>query len=378
MAEKSATIKVLFCTDGIFPHSIGGMQRHSRLLVEALSTFPELEITVLHPHAGVQVFAHCPTVKEVALPAPPSNKHYFLGLRDYSKAVLAEAMRRPDHLVYAQGLSVWMGAAQLQHRLIVNPHGLEPFQALGIKDQLKTWPYRWVFRRLFRTAARVVSLGGSLTGILQRNGRPSNVVVLPNATQLLQQPDAALIKSPAQPLRFLFVGRFAANKGIGILLAAAQRLNAAGFQDRFVLDLAGKGPLFEEMKAKYPLPNANFMGFVLDADLDRCYADDQVFVLPTLFEGMPTVVLEAMARAMPILVTDTGATLELVDGSNGTIVAKNDVQALQTAMQAMLELPATEFQARSAASLTKVKQRFTWPIVAAAHLALFRDMWHSS
>jgi len=370
-------IKLLFCTDGIFPHAVGGMQRHSRLLVEALSAYPELEITVLHPHTGMQVFAHCPSVQEVAMAAPPADKHYLLGLRDYSKAVLAEALRRPDHLVYAQGLSVWVGAGQLRHRLIVNPHGLEPFQALGLKDQLKTWPYRWVFRRLFRTAARVVSLGGSLTGILQRNGRPGNVVVLPNATQLLPVADADLIKSPARPLRFLFVGRFAANKGIGILLEAAQRLNAAGFQDRFVLDLAGKGPLFEQMRAKYQLPNANFMGFVTDEDLDRCYLDDQVFVLPTLFEGMPTVVLEAMARAMPILVTDTGATLELVDGSNGTIIPKNDAQALQGAMQAMIELSAAALQQQSAASLDKVRQRFTWPIVAAAHLALFRDMWHS-
>jgi glycosyltransferase involved in cell wall biosynthesis len=375
---RDGTIKVIFCTDGIFPHSVGGMQRHSRMLIEALAATGAIEIVVLHPHPGERIFAAYPAVEEVALPPLPGNKHYFRELKDYSRLVMAELRKRPDHLVYSQGLSVWVDVAVVQDRLIVNPHGLEPFQALGLKDRLKTWPYRHVFRKLFRRAARVVSLGGSLTGILQRNGRPDHVVVLPNATRLLPQPAADLIKTPVRPLRFLFVGRFAYNKGIGVLLEAAQRLNAAGYQDRFVLDLAGKGPLFEEMKTRFPLPNVNFLGFVSDEDLDRCYLEDQVFVLPTLFEGMPTVVLEAMARAMPILVTDTGATLELVDGSNGAILPKNDVSGLQAAMQAMLDMPAAAFEAMSGASLRKVQERFTWDVVAQAHLALFRDMWHSS
>jgi glycosyltransferase involved in cell wall biosynthesis len=357
--EKSGKMKVVFCTDGIYPLSVGGMQRHSRLLIEALAATGEVAITVLHPHRGELVFGGMEHVEEVALPAPPGKKHYFWELRDYARLVLAELDKRPDHLVYSQGLSVWGGVERVQDRLIVNPHGLEPFQALTLKDWAKTWPYRIVFRRLFRRAARVVSLGGRLTGILQRNGRPDHVVVLPNATNLLALPDASLIKVPAAPLRFLFVGRFAHNKGIGVLLQAAQTLNAAGYQDRFVLDLAGKGPLFEEMNTQYPLPNVNFLGFADDALLDRCYLEDHVFVFPTLFEGMPTVVLEAMARAMPILVTDTGATLELVDASNGFIVPKNDVHGLQKAMQAMLDMPAADYQAQ-------------------AHLALFRDMWHSS
>ncbi len=376
---KAGKIKVVFCTDGIFPFSVGGMQRHSRLLIEALAATGELEITVLHPHPGEQVFGGMAGIEEVALPPLPGRKHYFRELKDYSRLVLAELEKRPDHLVYSQGLSVWVGVERVQQRLIVNPHGLEPFQVLGLKDKLKTWPYRHVFRRLFRRAARVVSLGGSLTGILQRNGRPENVVVLPNATRLLPVADAELLKSPMRPLRFLFVGRFAYNKGIGILLEAAQQLNQQGFQDAFALDLAGKGPLFEEMKGRYGhLGNVNFMGFVSDEDLDRCYLEDQVFVLPTLFEGMPTVVLEAMARAMPVLVTDTGATLELVDATNGRIVSKNDVVSLVAAMREMLEMDAGAFEALSRSSLHKVRERFTWEAVAQGHLALLRDMWHYS
>ncbi|MFN8397393.1 MAG: glycosyltransferase family 4 protein [Bacteroidia bacterium] len=375
--KRSGRIPLIFCTDGIFPHSVGGMQRHSRLLVEALAATGEVDITVLHPHPGIQVFPGLSNVTEVALPPLPGKKHYFLELRDYSKLVLAEIEKRPDHLVYSQGLSVWVGLNRVRKRLIVNPHGLEPYQTLTFKERLKTWPYRWVFNRIFRNAARVVSLGGSLTRILQRAGRNVKVVVLPNATQVLPVPDSDLLKSKAKPLKFLFVGRFAHNKGIDVLLAAAERLNIRGFSGAYELHLAGKGPLYDAMRSKYRLPNVHFWGFVSDEDLDTAYLQDHVFVLPTLFEGMPTVVLEAMARAMPILVTDTGATLELVGPENGNIIPKQDVEGLAVAMRVMIDMDAAQFQAMSASSLSKVKERFSWESVAQGHLALFRELWQS-
>ena len=63
---------------------------------------------------------------------------------------------------------------------------------------------------------------------------------------------------------------------------------------------------------------------------------------------------EAMARAMPILVTDTGATRELVDAENGLILQKNDVQNLMQAMRTMIQMDHSQFGMLSAASLDRV------------------------
>jgi glycosyltransferase involved in cell wall biosynthesis len=131
------------------------------------------------------------------------------------------------------------------------------------------------------------------------------------------------------------------------------------------------------MKAAYPLPNVRFRGFVTDEELDQAYLDDEVFILPTLFEGMPTVVLEAMARAMPVIVTDTGATLELVDDTNGIIIPKQDSAATMQAMRRMIEMPDAEYLAMSRQSLQKFKAKFTWEAVAQAHLKLFRELSQS-
>lgn len=368
-------IKIAFCTDGIFPHAVGGMQRHSRLLVEALAATGKVDIVVLHPHPGVAVFGGMENVKEIALEPLSGKKHYFLELRDYSKRVREVLAEMPDRIVYSQGLSVWSGMKELAGRTIVNPHGLEPYQTLAWKDYLKTYPYRFVFNRLFRRCAHTVSLGGRLSDILKsRVRKPRQLVVLPNATNPLPNPASELVKSKGRPLRFLFVGRFAFNKGIDVLLEAAKQLNAAGREADFVVDLCGKGPLYEEMKARYPLPNVLFRGFVTDEELAAAYLDDHVFVLPTLFEGMPTVILEAMARAMPVLVTDVGATLELVGEENGKIIRKKDVADLKNAMEECMDMGGEKFKALSTASLEKFLARFTWKAVAQAHLELFQKL----
>ena len=183
-----------------------------------------------------------------------------------------------------------------------------------------------------------------------------------------------LIKRPGGRLRFMFVGRFAYNKGIDVLLQAVGKLNEKGLQERFELDLCGKGPLFEEMKAAFPLPNVRFRGFVSDEDLEQAYLDDHIFVLPTLFEGMPTVVLEGMARAMPVIVTDVGATLELVGPENGMIIRKKDVDHLVEAMEKFIRMDERDLAQLSRRSLEKFLSRFTWQAVAKAHLELFRRM----
>jgi glycosyltransferase involved in cell wall biosynthesis len=105
--------------------------------------------------------------------------------------------------------------------------------------------------------------------------------------------------------------------------------------------------------------------------LDGLYRSVDLFVLPTLFEGMPTVVLEAMARGLPIAVTDVGATRELVDDTNGFIIPKRDPGSLAATLRAFARLSAEQRRSLGAASLCKVRERFTWSAVAAAHVRLF-------
>ena len=86
---------------------------------------------------------------------------------------------------------------------------------------------------------------------------------------------------------------------------------------------------------------------------------------------MPTVVLEAMSASMPIIVTDTGATAELVDSDNGFLIETANVRALKWAIQRYYQLKPEEKKALSEKSYQKVVEKFTWEKVARQHLDLF-------
>ncbi len=364
---------IVLCTDGVFPHAMGGMQRHSRLLAEHLARTGRVQLTVVHPHAE-RVFDPALGITEVQVHGIDPAKFYLRELWRYSGRVGKELERlRPDG-VLSQGFSVWKGAARWSDRLVVNPHGLEMFQGLTWKDRAIGAPFRYFLRRILRRSRITVSLGGRLTTILQQQvkGSDSEVVVLPNAVELPATP--AAYGEHAGPLDLLFVGRFAFNKGLDVLMQVARRLVAEGMTDRFRFRLAGDGPLLAQYKTEGLPPNVELLGRVDDAQLLALYGSCDALLLPTRFEGMPTVVLEAMAQARPILVSDVGATAELVGPHNGYLLPPGDAVALYNALLAFAERPVEVRRKMGVYSYQRVAERFTWPVVARQHVELFERL----
>ncbi len=359
---------VVLCTDGVFPHALGGMQRHSRLLAEHLAASGRIRLTVIHPHAA-GIFDPASGIEEVVIPDIDSTRFYLGELWRYSERVAAHLDRLHPDVIMSQGFCVWKGIHRFSDRLIMHPHGLEMFQGLTLREHLLGTPFRWAVRYMARRSAVVVSLGGRLTGILQGlvRGSRATVKVIPNAVDV---PPARDQQRKDGPLRALFVGRFAWNKGIDLLLAVAQRFEAEGTgKVRFVF--AGDGPLLEGIKQRGVPLNVDLLGRVDDESLFNLYAECDFFVLPTRFEGMPTVVLEAMARSRPIIVSDVGATAELVDASNGALLPSGDAEALYQAVVRMTTIPEEDRRAMGAASYKRCADRFDWPRVTDRYIELF-------
>lgn len=370
--------QIIFCTDGIFPHAVGGMQRHSALLLHELSHSNEFDIIVIHSHEK-KVLTDLPNVKEYPLNFQLFKLKYLNYLYkcyQFSKEVYNIIKKYPAAIVYAQGFSVWYGLKEIGNRVIINPHGLEPFQAIDVKDKIITSTYRKVQRYQFKHAAKIVSLGGRLTNILKKEiaNSKNKIVVLPNATNAGEYPEHNYDK---EKLQLLFVGRFAFNKGINILMDCVRQLNNEGYQNRLQFNIVGKGPLYEQYIKEYSFPNVNFVGFADDDRLKKLYLENDLFVFPTLFEGMPTVVLEAMAAGMPVIVSDTGATSELVNSENGYLIEKNNVRSLKCGIQQFFQLKPEERKQLSKSSYKKVCAKFTWQVVAKKHAELFHTFNNS-
>lgn len=348
---------------------MGGMQRHTRLLAGHMARIEDVRVTVLHPHDG-RVFEPASGVNEVSVPGIDPARFYLREMWRYSgRMARAVAELRPD-AVLAQGFCVWQGMDALADRLLFHPHGLEMFQGLTRRDRLIGMPFRRVVRHVARRAACTVSLGGKLTPILTELGA-QRVVVLPNAVDV---PDApAPYTAHEGPLRLLFVGRFAFNKGLDVLMDVARRLDAEGVPVGF--ELAGDGPLLAHYQAAGLPANVQLLGRVDDAELFHRQATCDALVLPTRFEGMPTVVLEAMARARPIIVSDVGACAELVEtGVHGALLPPGDAEALYQAVKRFVALPVEQRRAMGIAAYDRAHAMFNWAGVAERHVEVLREL----
>jgi len=363
--------QVILCTDGIFPHSVGGMQRHSRLLAESLAQRNNVDLIVIHPHDG-KVFTDFDNIREIQIPPINTEKTYLKECYDYSKRVEKEILAIDSRaIIYSQGLSVWSNIKKFSHRLIINPHGLESFQVEGFKENITGFVFREVFKYLFNRSRYVVSLGGKLSHILKRNvEREENVVVLPNGVM----PKEKASFNRGDKIKVLFVSRFAYNKGIGTLFQAVELLNQKSLLSNFEFHLVGKGPLFEQYSKENKWSNVICHGFLSDEELNQAYADCHVFLLPTWFEGMPTVVLEAMSFGKPIIVSDVGATAELVDDSNGYLLDARKPELVANALADFSKLSDVEKERLGENSYNRVMEHFTWDKVAERHEDLFEEL----
>jgi len=80
-----------------------------------------------------------------------------------------------------------------------------------------------------------------------------------------------------------------------------------------------------------------------------------------------------MSHTLPIIVSDTGATAELVDHSNGYLIEKNSVPELKKAILSFYNLSHDEKRSLGQRSYQKVCARFTWKQVATDHMELFKS-----
>jgi glycosyltransferase involved in cell wall biosynthesis len=140
--------------------------------------------------------------------------------------------------------------------------------------------------------------------------------------------------------RICCIGRLSREKGHRTLLRAMSTVVRSVPEAR--LQICGDGPersaIVRRAEANGLAENVVLLGFVQDVRPLLAAAD--VFVMPSLSEGLGVAVLEAMAMGKPVVTTDAGGLPEAVsEGETGMVVPAGDAEALAEAMTALLENP---------------------------------------
>lgn len=182
---------------------------------------------------------------------------------------------------------------------------------------------------------------------------------------------------PDAPL-LLGVGRMATKKGFHVLMRALPDLLAAHRQAHVVL--AGGGDRLEELRAAAsPWPErVHLPGAVRHDELPDLYRAADIFVMPAVHDpkgnvdGLPNVVLEAMASGLPVVASEvSGIPLAVATEKTGLLVPEGDAGALAVALSRLLANPA-EARGMGGRGRRRAETDLSWDAVAVRYREAYR------
>ncbi|MGA7963545.1 MAG: glycosyltransferase family 4 protein, partial [Candidatus Acidiferrales bacterium] len=166
-----------------------------------------------------------------------------------------------------------------------------------------------------------------------------------------------------EPLRLLFVGSWIDRKGIYYLAEAFGVLCRA--MPEVTLSVAGCMASEEAVKNTFSAESrdrVHVIPFVRRQDVPALYAAHDVFVFPSLVEGMPLTLLEAMATGMAIVTTEAPGMADVIeDEFNGLLAQPADAQGLAAATERLCR--SAELRRQFGQEAQRIARRYTWTIV---------------
>lgn len=154
----------------------------------------------------------------------------------------------------------------------------------------------------------------------------------------------------------VLVGRLAAVKGVPVLLEALARVtDIPGLRLTLVGDGPDRAALEARTRALGLSGRVTFAGYQTSSQVAATLRDADALVLPSFAEGLPVVLMEAMATGLPVIATQIAGIPELVrDGENGRLVPPGNAEALAAAIRDLLSDPARA-RAMGAAGQARVR-----------------------
>lgn len=268
------------------------------------------------------------------------------------------------HTKRAHALAPWLGCAPARQRRVVTRRMDYPIRS--------GWFDRYLYNRC---VDGVVAISQPIAKVLTEGGvAREKIRMIPSGIDPVGYQN---IPPPAGERSPLVVGTAAAlepRKGHRFLLEAAAELKRQG--RRFIYRIAGDG---SEQRRLFDLTGrlglereVEFTGFV--ADVPAFLASVDIFLMPSLFEGLGVAVLEAMAAARPVIASRVGGlTDSVVDGETGLLIPPGDSHAIAEALARLAEHKEL-IQSMGSMGRTRVLEHFTMERMARSNEAYYYEL----
>tara|TARA_Y100001954_G_scaffold24333_1_gene22177 strand:- start:15233 stop:16354 length:1122 start_codon:yes stop_codon:yes gene_type:complete len=361
-------MKIALFTNGIFPYVIGGIQKHSYYLIKYLAKI-NVYVDAYHFKNSESELDHIFSKEELVyinlleFSFPKSIKfpgHYIFKNYILSKEYYKVAIKKNYDLIYCQGFTSWyfLKKHPFQKNLITNLHGLNMFQnSVNFRNKLEQILLKIPAKKIIRNSYKQISLGGKLTNLLYDNGAmKKSVVEVPNGidSSWYINPEDLKEKNNDMKLKLIFIGRYDRTKGVEELNDV---INNTIEKLSYQIDFIGPIPLDKQIKNK----NIHYFGLVNDTNFIRNkIREADILICPSHSEGMPTVILEAMAGGCAIIATDVGAINLMVNFENGWLIKGDIREGLEKYIKEALLLSSKELLELKKNSLNKIIDKFSW------------------
>lgn len=376
-------MNILFLTDGITPYNTGGMQKHSYVMSKLLAK-NNCNITLVHcgyfnkndfyeDYNEIFTAAELSVITPVFIPFICNGKlpgHYVSESKLYSKNIknhIGNGLSKFD-LIYAQGFTGWAFLKnQFNIPLAVNLHGYEMYQkAPNNRVKMEHYLLRPFVKKIINNADFVLSFGGQIDHILKNlKIDPLKIIQQSNGIESswVKTEEPVLMKTRT----ITFIGRYERRKGIKELTQALSELlkKDIKFQFNFI------GPIPKEFQLRHS--NIKYLGEIKSTTIIKKVLDHSDYLIsPSYAEGMPTVILEAMARGNAIIATDVGANTKMIS-SNGWLI-ENSIIAIKKALFNSITIKDAKLLEMKKDSVTSIKTNFIWENVIKKQLSVLQSL----
>ena len=331
-----------------FPPIGGGGGNAHKYLLKEFAQFEDLQISFLSITDQKEPFheSYAPNVNLFLLPQKKKHLLYWRRreilqylamhygfLREFSKTQSFSLCHA--FFGFPTGLLAYHFRYRVPYLISVRGSDVPGFNRRFSLDYLFLKPF---LNRIYSSAHAVVANSQGLQNLFQTKFPRLKASVIPNGVDTEFFHPVSRAGNPEMIL--VTVARLIPRKGIDLLIQACAEIHKEAIP--FQCHVIGDGPEENALKAEAQrleiADRIHFHGRMEKEQLAQFLPQCDIFVLPSYAEGMSNAALEAMACGLPLLITDTGGSRELIDG-NGSIVPTGDVHALVERLRAWIDQP---------------------------------------
>jgi glycosyltransferase involved in cell wall biosynthesis len=272
---------------------------------------------------------------------------------------------------YKSNLYSFFASRGLSTRLVATCHN-------WLGDDFKMRFYAALDRFFLRRFDRVVAVSDDVRNRITGSGvSPGNVTIVKNGICLDRFDrvySVAKIKTqlgiPQDDKVIGTVGRISPEKGHKYLLGVADSIVEECPGTVFLI--IGDGPLREELQREYDSPFIIFTG--IRNDVPELYQCMDIFVLPSLTEGLPVALLEAMASNLPVVATRVGGVPSVISNNQtGLLIEPRDEEAIKESLLHLLRNP-KEAEEMGKEGCQRVKEHYSSQKMTSDYLNIYREL----